>query len=258
MMKKIDAVKNELNPMSLMAFVLSLISLAIVTSLVFIPKTDNVYTLFIGIDTFICLLFWCQLLTDLFRSKTKGAYMKAHWPDFLASIPLIEPVRFLRIIQVFRVLRLIRSSQQILNHIRRHRREATIASIFLLLTLLITVGSALILILEGNDPESNIRSASDAIWWVFVTISTVGYGDHYPVTTLGKLLATVIIICGVGLFGMVAGLVSSIISMPNKPKENDEDQDQQAWQQILDTQKILLERFDGLEKRLNEHNKNAP
>jgi voltage-gated potassium channel len=198
-------------------------------------------------------MFWCQLLTDLCRSKQKINYLKTHWLDFIASIPIIEPVRYIRILQIFRVLRLIRSSQQVLAHIRSNRREATIATIFLLITVLVTVGSALILILEGNDPNSNIHSATDAIWWVFVTISTVGYGDHYPVTLAGKLLAAVIIFCGVGLFGMVAGLVSSVITDPQKQKETNEKKRKKEWQQMLETQTRLIERLENLESRLNDN-----
>ncbi|MGF1731927.1 potassium channel family protein [Photobacterium kasasachensis] len=260
-MKKIDAVKHELNPMSLMALVLSFISLAIVTSLIFIPQTDRVYTLFVGVDSFICLLFWCQLLTDLVRSNHKVHYLKHHWPDFIASIPVIEALRFARIVQIFRVIRLLRSSHHIFNHIRSNRREATVATIFLLLTILVTVGSAMILMLEGNDPESNIHSAGDALWWVFVTISTVGYGDHFPVTTLGKILAAVIILCGVGLFGMVAGLVSSLISDPEKQQQKDAARHEEEWQQMLASQQLLLKRIDDLEQRLsaksNQHESHA-
>ncbi|WP_281222912.1 potassium channel family protein [Photobacterium sanguinicancri] len=259
MSKKVDVIKHELNPMSLMSLVLSIVSLAIVTSLIFIPNTDDVYTLLFGIDTFICLFFWFQLLTDLFRSKQKWAYLKVHWIDFVASLPIIEQVRFARVIQVFRVMRLIRSSNQILHYIRSNRREATVASIFLLLTLLVTVGSALMLMIEGDIPESNIHNASDALWWVFVTISTVGYGDHYPVTTLGKILAAVIIVCGVGLFGMVAGLVSSMISDPGKLKHEKEQEHlhQQEWKQMLDIQQQLLMRLEQLENRLPPHQNTA-
>ncbi|MCW8330351.1 potassium channel family protein [Photobacterium sp. SDRW27] len=256
-MKKIDAVKHELNPMSLMALVLSFMSLAIVTSLIFIPKTERVYTLFLGLDTFICLLFWCQLLTDFVRSNEKWDYLKRHWPDFIASIPVIEALRYARLVQIFRVIRLLRSSHQIISRIRSNRREATIATIFLLLTVLVTVGSAMMLMLEGNAPDSNIQSAGDALWWVFVTISTVGYGDHYPVTTFGKMLAAVIIICGVGLFGMVAGLVSSMISDPAKQKELDARRHEEEWQQMLTTQQQLLERLAHLEQRLADSQEKA-
>ncbi|NAX48265.1 ion transporter [Photobacterium halotolerans] len=251
-MKKIDGVKHELNPMSLVALVLSFVSLALVTSLFFIPRDDRVYSLFITIDTLICLVFWLQLTADLLRSQNKKAFLKTHWPDYLASIPIIEPLRFMRLVQIFRVIRLIRSGQQLLRHILDYRREATIATIVLLLTVLVTVGSSLILIIESKDPNANIQSADDAIWWVFVTISTVGYGDHYPVTTLGKILATVIITCGVGLFGMVAGLISSFVSDPDRHKPSARHHDQKHWEKILDNQELLLKRIDDLEQRLAE------
>lgn len=253
MMKKIDSVKYELNPMSLMSLVLSFVSLTIVTTMIFLPKQSNGYLLLLGIDTFICLVFWCQLLADLFRSKDKPRYLRAHWLDFVASIPIIEQIRFARLLQIFRVIRLIRSSHQILNQIRSNRREATIASIFLLLTILVSIGSALMLILEGNVPESNIKDATDALWWVFVTISTVGYGDHYPVTMMGKVLAAVIIICGVGLFGMVAGLVSSIISDPEQKKEQDDARHEREWQAMLANQQRLIERLEAIENKLDKN-----
>ncbi|QUJ69015.1 potassium channel family protein [Photobacterium sp. GJ3] len=250
-MKNIDGVKHELNPMSLVALVLSFISLALVTSLFFIPRDDRVYSLFITIDTLICLVFWLQLTADLIRSQDKRAFLKTHWPDYLASIPIIEPLRFMRVVQIFRVIRLLRSGQQVLQHVLTYRREATIATIVLLLTVLVTVGSSLILIIESKDPAANIHSADDALWWVFVTISTVGYGDHYPVTTLGKLLAAVIITCGVGLFGMVAGLISSFISEPGKHKQATPVADQQHFEQLLQSQQKLLTRIDALERKLD-------
>ncbi|MGF1725214.1 ion transporter [Photobacterium nomapromontoriensis] len=251
-MKKIDAVKYDLNPMSLMALILSFLSLTIVTSMIFLPHGSEAYILLLGIDTFICLLFWCQLLADFFRSPEKTLYLKTHWIDFVASIPVIEPFRFARLLQIFRVIRLIRSSHHVLNQIRQNRREATIATIFLLLTILVTVGSSMMLILEGEDPGSNIKSAGDALWWVFVTISTVGYGDHYPVTLMGKTLAAVIIICGVALFGMVAGLISSIITDPEQQLEKDAKRHEQEWQHMLARQEQLLERLERIEQQLNQ------
>ncbi|MHA6614073.1 ion transporter [Photobacterium damselae] len=254
--------QHDLHPMSLMAFVLSLISLALVTSMLFIPKQDSVYLIFLGVDTFICLLFWCQLLTDFIRSEEKTNYLKRHWPDFMASIPVIEPFRFARLVQVFRVVRLLRSSKHIMQQLQENRREATIATICLLLTVLITIGSSFILLIEAKDPNANIHSASDALWWVIVTISTVGYGDHYPVTTLGKVLGTMVIVCGVGVFGMISGLVSSIITDPQHQKEQQEKEHRQEWRQMLANQQALLQRLERIEKHMAEQEesdkKNAP
>lgn len=58
-------------------------------------------------------------------------------------------------------------------------------------------------------PESNIRGPDDALWWAFVTMTTVGYGDKYPVTPGGRLLAALLMISGVGLFGTFTGFIAS-------------------------------------------------
>ncbi len=101
--------------------------------------------------------------------------------------------------QIFRVLRIIRSGKEVWRLLQRNRKEATIASILFLLVMLLTVASTLIIAVEATDPSANITSTGDALWWAFVTVSTVGYGDYYPVTTVGKIIATVVIICGVGI-----------------------------------------------------------
>jgi voltage-gated potassium channel len=67
-----------------------------------------------------------------------------------------------------------------------------------------------ILILKVEDvPDGNIKTASDALWWSFTTISTIGYGEFYPVTTAGRLIAASLIVFGVGVFGTLSGLIAS-------------------------------------------------
>jgi len=58
-------------------------------------------------------------------------------------------------------------------------------------------------------PESNIKTAGDAIWWAFVTITTVGYGDRFPVTSAGRIIAAFLMITGVALFGTFTGFVAA-------------------------------------------------
>lgn len=78
-----------------------------------------------------------------------------------------------------------------------------------------------IAILEVEDaPESNIKTAEDAIWWTYTTITTVGYGDKYPVTTEGRLIAMTLMTFGVGLFGTFTAYISSMFVM--KTKNTDE------------------------------------
>ena len=67
-----------------------------------------------------------------------------------------------------------------------------------------------------SSPDANITTASDALWYIVVTMSTVGYGDRYPVTTAGRELGTFIIVLGVGIFGTLTGFLANFFLAPNK------------------------------------------
>lgn len=86
--------------------------------------------------------------------------------------------------------------------------EGTVKSVFLIAFLLLITSSISILIVE-TDLNSNIKSAEDAIWWSITTITTVGYGDKYPVTTEGRIIATILMIYGVGIFGTISAYFSN-------------------------------------------------
>lgn len=90
-----------------------------------------------------------------------------------------------------------------------NRASVAIYTVFLIIILLLEFGSIGILAIEGTNPNANIRTASDALWWVYVTITTVGYGDTYPVTNGGRVLGAVVMLVGVGLFGVVTGFLAN-------------------------------------------------
>lgn len=230
--------RNDFKPMSLMSLCLSFVSLSIVSFLLFSKAEPNTKAVFRAIDIVICCLFLLQLTIDFFRSADKKQFFKVHWIDILASIPMIEALRFARIFQVLRIVMVIRASHYFFSQYMIYRKEATIATILTLLVLLLTVGSSLVLVVESNDPNANITNAPDALWWAFVTISTVGYGDHYPVSFLGRIVAGVMIITGVGIFGMISGLVASMITSPK---------DDEGSKMLLNTNQQLLKAIYSLE-----------
>ena len=237
-----------------MSLILSFLSLIVISSLLFVPLDHNSRTILISLDTIICALFIFQLSIDFFRSKNKPKYLKEHWIDFVASIPIIEPIRYARIFHILRVFRLLRSSRSLLKQIQSNRKEATIASILILMVTLISLGSVFMLMFEGKDPNANIHTAGDAIWWAFVTISTVGYGDHYPVTVAGKILAVLVIISGVGIFGMISGLITSIITEPSKLEQRKKEQEEkhhrdEKLELLLQQQAEILKKLNDLENK---------
>ena len=73
-----------------------------------------------------------------------------------------------------------------------------------------------------DDPNSNIKTAEDAIWWAYVTITTVGYGDKFPVTTEGRVIAELLMTVGVGLFGTFTAYLASWFVRETKKEEGRE------------------------------------
>jgi ion channel len=94
------------------------------------------------------------------------------------------------------------------NSVLRLTGVLTAVSIFIVLT----SGSALWLV-EGDRPDSTLRSWGDALWWSLSTITTVGYGDHVPVTPAGRLIATAVMVAGVAIIGAVAAIVALAMAL---------------------------------------------
>ena len=87
--------------------------------------------------------------------------------------------------------------------------------------MVLCVASILVLQFESRSPDANIKTGGDALWWAVVTITTVGYGDYYPVTTLGRLTGVSVMFAGVGIIGALASILASILVPPPKPDDDD-------------------------------------
>jgi len=253
-MKK-DDTKDDTKPMSVLSLILSFMALFVISGLLFFPLRPETRQVFIGLDFIICSIFILQLGIDLIRSGDRVKYLKVHWIDFIASIPMIEPLRYARLVQILRVVFGIHSSRNLYRQLLNNRREATFASIIFLLVMLLFLGSSMMLFIESKSPDANIQNGADALWWALVTISTVGYGDHYPVTDAGKILAAALIVCGVGVFGMISGLVTSFLTSPTSMQNERSERKEHMIRELLDKQDLILKRLDELEKRSEPTNK---
>lgn len=250
-MKKND-IKDDTKPMSLLSLILSFMALFVISGLLFFPLKPETRQVLIGLDFIICSIFILQLTIDMIRATDRMQFLKRHWVDFVASIPMIEPLRFARLFSILRIILVIRSSRSVVKQLLNNKHETTLASILLLMVILLTAGSSMMLFIEGQSPEANIQDGGDAMWWALVTISTVGYGDHYPVTDAGRILAAGLIICGVGLFGMISGLVTSMITSPTKTQTSRSENKERLLLELVEKQDEILRRLDKLEQR-REH-----
>ena len=183
------------------------------------PDLQAVLRVMNGLFSFIFLIDFTYRITT---APSRRGYFFRHfgWADLLASLPLAE-AKVLRIFRLLRVSRLLRQvgGRAVARTLIRDRANSALLTLLLMGILVLQFGSLTILYLEENAPGANILTASDALWYTIATISTVGYGDEYPVTNPGRFVGTLIIIVGVGIFGTFTGYLANLFLSPRRKSE---------------------------------------
>lgn len=151
------------------------------------------------------------------------------WADLLASLPFpqFKILRLFRLLRVFRLLREL-GPRTVWSTLIKDRANSALMTLLLMGVLVLQFGSISVLAVEENAEGANITSASDALWYTLVTISTVGYGDQFPVTNAGRLIGTLVIVVGVGIFGTFTGYLANLFLGPRKAADGNADADAEA------------------------------
>ena len=108
-------------------------------------------------------------------------------------------------------IRAIKAIHAIVQTVKTDRRSAIVVTGFLIAEVAIVGSCFAVLHFESQDPSANIKNASDVLWWSIVTMSTVGYGDFYPVTVGDRFMAVLLMFCGIGFFAMLAGVFADML-----------------------------------------------
>lgn len=195
--------------------VLSLINIVLIA----IIRDEALAYVVVALDAVLSVVFLIDFLVRLRRAPSRSDYVfrQFGWADLLASLPLPQ-VKILRIFRLLRVFRLMRryGMHTIGRSLLRDRAENALLTLLLIGILMLEFGSLTVLSLEDSAEGANITTASDALWYVLVTMSTVGYGDQFPVTNPGRVAGTLIIIVGVGIFGTLTGYLANLFLTPQK------------------------------------------
>ena len=189
----------------------------------FFTLSDDTRTILHYADIIACGIFFLDFLLTFHQAPNKLRYMVTWgWIDLISSIPAVGPLRFGRVGRIFRILRVmraIRSARTIAQFMTgRRAQSAFLAAVLVTLLLLMTASIAILQVETG--PGSTIRTAQDAMWWAISTMSTVGYGDTYPVTPEGRLIGAFVMASGVGVFGILSGVAASWFLTPMEEAED--------------------------------------
>ncbi len=189
------------------------------------------HALFVAIEIFsvivfsieYCIRVWVADLEHPEKSPTKARFTYIFsflgLIDLLSILPFYIPflikidLRILRSLRLFRLLRILKlnrhfKSLKTIGSVIRKTREEILVTVFMVSILLILASTLMYNIENEAQPEA-FSNIGESLWWAVATLTTVGYGDIYPITGLGKILSAVIALLGIGIVALPTGIISS-------------------------------------------------
>lgn len=219
---------------NLFILVITVFSLFIMV-LLLLPLNEETALLVISYDAAICLVLLADFAWNLASAPVRRDYFvrERGWLDLLGSIPTLGLFQLIALLRLARLSRLLRnrhllspeSRRKIIQDVVRNRAEYAGLVTILLAAGVLVIASLLVLNSESHATEGNINSGWDAFWWSFVTMTTVGYGDRYPVTVVGRVTAMFVMAMGIGIIGALASILASVLlggdDSPEEPRPED-------------------------------------
>jgi len=189
--------------------------------IVLVIRNPDIDQIFVIMDSLLTVIFLVDLGRRLVVAQNRRAYLLRGygWIDVLAAFPLLRILRLLRVIRMLRVMRRLGGPYRAFKAFFSNKAAGGLLSVLLIALLVLEFGALAVLAVERGAEGANIETASDAIWYLLVTMSTVGYGDQYPVTGTGRLFGSLIIVVGVGVFGTLTGFLANAFLAPSEVKE---------------------------------------
>ena len=193
--------------------IVSLNALLVLIGLYILPLPQPAKEVLWIIDSINALIFLADFFLRLFTgtNRTRYFFKEWGWIDLVGSLPAHPLLRLLRILRSFGLwYRLAANTDKaIRDEARRRLAESTLFVVASLVLIVVTFGALAISLIEPPATGANILTGSDAVWYVIVTIATVGYGDRYPVTNQGRIVGIILIVMGVSAFSVLTSYIAT-------------------------------------------------
>ncbi|MGP0029287.1 MAG: potassium channel family protein [Acidimicrobiales bacterium] len=187
---------------------LAVLGIAWLVVAMFILTTDvngSASVLLVGILFALWVILLVEYLVRLVVAPDRRGYLKRRWVE--PATVVLPPLQSCHVVGMERMSVLVREGELRLESILRHH---SLFRVLIAAAVTLFFGAWLVLLFEENAKGSNIHSYPDALWWAIVTVTTVGYGDRYPVTEGGRAVAVVLMLVGIGLIGVLTATVASV------------------------------------------------
>ncbi len=222
MSKLHDELKVRLNGWDWFVFVVALGALLLVLVETFLSFSAPTMVVFRWIDNTACGVFFVDVMVRWRRTGWSAEFWRWGWVDLLAAIPFDAAFRTLQIIRVYRIIRVLRVLYKLQELTTGTSLNERLLALPGMAVVMIIFSTALMVEAERHAVGATIKSGGDALWWALTTVTTVGYGDMYPVTTEGRIIAAGLMLVGIALFGSISAIVTSKLILPKETKDHEE------------------------------------
>jgi voltage-gated potassium channel len=252
------------NAYNIFILILTVFSLVIMVAL-FLPLSRATIELLQVYDNLICAFFLLDFFFTFRAAPNKKVYFikQRGWLDLLGSVPSFEIVVPYKLVGLLRLARLNRARRivrhlgvqrrgELLRDILRNRSKYASFLVGLLAIIVLTSASVLVLQFESSARNALITTGWDALWYSIVTITTIGYGDYYPITVGGRITGIFIMLTGVGIIGALASLMATLL-IGESHATSEEEADNQDRQRAIEIELTTIrEELTALRRMLEE------
>ncbi|MFT5846518.1 MAG: voltage-gated potassium channel [Psychroserpens sp.] len=183
------------------------------------------------IETFCVIVFTIEYLLRIYVADQKVKFIFSFFGiiDFLAILPFylsfgvdLKSLRALRFLRLFRIFKLVRYNRAINQFTRAIKSAKEQIFLFIFITLILIYFAAVgIYYFENQAQPEHFSSIFDSLWWAIITLTTVGYGDVYPITIGGKMFTFFILMIGLGIVAIPTGIISSALTKSVDTKDEE-------------------------------------